>query len=167
MNHRMVSQQLFVESKNNRRIGKLVVNRALNDISWPIVTNEVISEKGGVRKTTTVATLGHALAQRGLRALLVDLDPQANLTARIGTETPPEAKIANGTRRQRRNAVLRSDLRPPAPRRWRPMAPVRSLTPPPICVQGKSTTTVILWRRSASSVRIVNSTRTLKPLERT
>jgi chromosome partitioning protein len=55
----------------------------------------VINEKGGVGKTTTVATLGHALAQRGLRVLLVDLDPQSNLTAWIGTETPPEATIAN------------------------------------------------------------------------
>jgi cellulose biosynthesis protein BcsQ len=55
----------------------------------------VINEKGGVGKTTTVASLGHALAQRGLRVLLVDLDPQSNLTAWIGTETPPEATIAN------------------------------------------------------------------------
>lgn len=46
-------------------------------------------------KTTTVATLGHALAQRGLRVLLVDLDPQANLTAWIGTDAPPEATVAN------------------------------------------------------------------------
>ena len=55
----------------------------------------VINEKGGVGKTTTVATLGHALARRGERVLVVDLDPQANLTAWIGTDDPPRATVAN------------------------------------------------------------------------
>ena len=55
----------------------------------------VINEKGGVGKTTTVATLGHALANRGERVLVVDLDPQANLTAWIGDDDPPDATIAN------------------------------------------------------------------------
>lgn len=40
----------------------------------------VINQKGGVAKTTTCANVGAALAARGLRTLLVDLDPQANLT---------------------------------------------------------------------------------------
>jgi chromosome partitioning protein len=55
----------------------------------------VINEKGGVGKTTTVATLGHALSQRGERILVVDLDPQANLTAWIRTADPPRATVAN------------------------------------------------------------------------
>lgn len=55
----------------------------------------VINEKGGVGKTTTVATLGHALALRGERVLVVDLDPQANLTSWIGPDDPPRATIAN------------------------------------------------------------------------
>lgn len=55
----------------------------------------VINEKGGVGKTTTVATLGHALAQRGERVLVVDLDPQANLTAWIGTDDSPRSTVAN------------------------------------------------------------------------
>src|SRR5450631_2899081 len=54
-----------------------------------------INEKGGVGKTTTTATLGHALAKRGFRVLLVDLDPQANLTDWIGLEEAPRGTIAN------------------------------------------------------------------------
>ena len=44
----------------------------------------VALEKGGVAKTTTCATLGHALATRGRRVLLVDVDPQHNLTSYVG-----------------------------------------------------------------------------------
>jgi chromosome partitioning protein len=54
----------------------------------------VINEKGGVGKTTTVATLGHALAKSGKQVLVIDLDPQANLTAWIGLEAPPEMTVA-------------------------------------------------------------------------
>jgi chromosome partitioning protein len=44
----------------------------------------VANQKGGVAKTTTVASLGAAMAERGLRVLLVDLDPQACLTFSLG-----------------------------------------------------------------------------------
>jgi len=44
----------------------------------------VANQKGGVAKTTTVASLGAALAERGLRVLLVDLDPQGCLTFSLG-----------------------------------------------------------------------------------
>lgn len=42
------------------------------------------NHKGGVGKTTSALNLGPALAERGLRVLLVDLDPQANLSEGFG-----------------------------------------------------------------------------------
>ena len=41
-------------------------------------------QKGGVGKTTTALNVGVILAERGARVLLVDLDPQANLTQGLG-----------------------------------------------------------------------------------
>ena len=46
----------------------------------------VANQKGGVAKTTTVASLGAALAERGQKVLLVDLDPQACLTFSLGLD---------------------------------------------------------------------------------
>src|SRR6202162_2971903 len=42
------------------------------------------NQKGGVAKTTTTLNLGVAFAEKGLRVLLVDLDPQGNLTMSQG-----------------------------------------------------------------------------------
>jgi len=56
-------------------------------------------QKGGVGKTTTTLALGSELARSGARVLLVDLDPQSNLTQGLGidpaclTETIYEAMI--------------------------------------------------------------------------
>ncbi|MEV0946066.1 ParA family protein [Rhodococcus sp. NPDC049939] len=44
----------------------------------------VANQKGGVAKTTTVASLGAALAALGQRILVVDLDPQGCLTFSLG-----------------------------------------------------------------------------------
>ncbi len=46
----------------------------------------VANQKGGVAKTTTVASLGVALGELGQRVLLVDLDPQACLTFSLGID---------------------------------------------------------------------------------
>ena len=53
----------------------------------------VANQKGGVAKTTTVHTLAAALAERGKKVLMVDLDPQACLTYETGIE-PDDVELS-------------------------------------------------------------------------
>lgn len=47
----------------------------------------IINQKGGVGKTTTTVNLGVGLAREGKRVLIVDLDPQGNITTCLKAES--------------------------------------------------------------------------------
>jgi cellulose biosynthesis protein BcsQ len=46
----------------------------------------VWNQKGGVAKTTNIVNLGATLALEGKRVLLIDLDPQNDLTRGVGAD---------------------------------------------------------------------------------
>lgn len=56
-------------------------------------TTAIANNKGGVGKSTVTVQLAGGLARQGRRTLVVDLDPQANTTRRLGIEIDPQHAI--------------------------------------------------------------------------
>lgn len=57
----------------------------------------IANQKGGVAKTTTACSLGVGLSNKDRRVLLIDCDPQANLTEAMGYQQPDDIEITLAT----------------------------------------------------------------------
>jgi chromosome partitioning protein len=82
-------------NNNGRKPYQSGISAINSSIKQPFII-AIANQKGGVAKTTTALSLGGALVQYGQQVLLVDLDPQANLTLALGIDPAKEKKsIAN------------------------------------------------------------------------
>jgi len=92
------------------------------------VTIALFNNKGGVSKTTTCFNLGWMLAERGKRVIIVDADPQCNLTGMVLDLSEADALEKYYTEHPLGN--LKEALEPAFQSRPRPLVPIECVSVP-------------------------------------
>ena len=92
-----------LNGRSRRRFPEIVLLIKVDRMPKSIV---FANQKGGVGKTTTAVNLGAYLAQKGKRVLLVDFDPQSNLSSSVGADTSKAGTYELITRQAEFSQVL-------------------------------------------------------------